>query len=138
MGFSVSLAVITIVLVMIVVFIDMADEPLICPLCATEFYRWQWTEAEENEPGFRKLYYNHVMNDAGTMYILPCPNCAKTRKAIILGRNRIVHNKDVARWNKLTKAQRKAESETWPMSTAPSGPTDLSDREPWKPEDEEK
>jgi len=112
------------------------DEPLVCPICGKDFYRWQWTEAEERDPDFRKNYYTHILHD--DIYRLPCPTCAKDKHNYILETNRLEHNKEVARWNKLSMKERAEEATRWYTSSAPNdnGP-DLSDRTPWGPEDEE-
>src|SRR3990167_767452 len=69
---------------------------------------------------------------------LVCPTCAKDKHNYILETNRLEHNKEVARWNKLSMKERKEEATRWYASSAPNdnGP-DLSDRTPWGPEDEE-
>jgi hypothetical protein len=111
------------------------DEPMICPLCDTGFYRWQWEEKNKSIPNFRDLYYNHV-SIAG-VYRLPCTICAVDKVEEIKTINITVHNADVDRWNKLTKAERREEARHWPMSTAPPiGPADFSNRKHWSPEDD--
>jgi len=112
------------------------DEPLVCPIDGREFYRWQWTEAEERDTNFRKNYYTHILS--GGVYRLPCPTCAKDKHDYILETNRLEYNKEVARWNKLSMKEREKEALSWYGTTAPDslGP-DLRDRKPWGPEDEE-
>ena len=57
------------------------DEPMKCPLCGRDHWRWEWSEGYRSDPNFRSKYYRHVLRDG--MYILPCVTCAVNRRAEI-------------------------------------------------------
>ena len=58
------------------------DEPLCCPICGRDHWRWEWSEAARVDPTFRERHYNHFLKDG--MFILPCVTCAVSKRNLIL------------------------------------------------------
>ena len=58
------------------------DEPLRCPICGRNHWRWEWSEAQRADPTFRERYYNYFFSDG--VYKLPCVTCAVDKRDLIL------------------------------------------------------
>mgnify|MGYP001594677035 CR=1 FL=1 len=113
-----------------------SDEPLFCPLCSREFYRWEWEKAYKRDPEFRTKYYNHVLKNG--MYHLPCPTCAQSKVEEIKRINGEAWNEGARQWNKLTQKERKEMHYQNYMATTSATPEPkyFPDRKLWKPGDD--
>ncbi len=99
------------------------DEPLICPLSATEFYRWEWSE-------FKKVQdwkYNHpdwplteLLNTDDGMMRLVCPPCFENRQNEIQAQNTRIWNREQAEWKALTIEEKIVQFDSGMMDTGPA------------------
>ena len=114
-----------------------SDEPLWCPLCHKPFYRWDWTQAEKEDPTFREKYYNHVLIESEGVYKLPCTSCAVSKRQFILDTRDAAFKKEQRRWNGLSVAEKRAEFANQPVTSGPSLWIDnKGEIAVWKPGDE--
>ena len=112
------------------------DEPLHCPLCSRDFYRWEWGTTSKENPGFRAKYYNHVLG--GGVYRLPCPDCAQTKVKEIKRINGEAWNEGARQYNKLTQKERREihfRSFMGTTAATPPEPDYFPNRKLWKPGD---
>ncbi len=96
------------------------DEPLICPLSGTEFYRYEWSDFKDTQGRPKWPLVEHMSNKNGTMMRLVCIPCFLNRQDEIQARNTEVHERGVAEWDALSLPEKQAKHDEDPMDTGPA------------------
>ncbi len=88
------------------------DEPLICPLSSTEFYRWEWSDFKDTQnwkyshPDWPLT--EHMSDKDGTIMRLVCVPCFENRQDEIQARNNEVHEREQTEWKALSLKEQQA------------------------------
>ncbi len=99
------------------------DEPLICPLSSTEFYRWEWNDFRDTQdweyshPEWPLT--EHMSNEDGTMMKLVCVSCFEDRQDEIQARNNEVHEREQAEWAALSLEEKQERHDGGMQDTGP-------------------
>ncbi len=100
------------------------DEPLVCPLSGTKFYRWEWSDFKDaqdweySHPPWPLS--EHMSDEDGRMMRLVCIPCFENRQDEIQTRNTEVHERGVAEWEALSLSEKQAKYAEGPMDSGPA------------------